>query len=252
MPSRESSSSANLANSTGSSRLKQPLKQHSKQEKKRNSTNKANKANKEISILGLDTTGFLSALVVGGIVWYFAGLAYLTLLFTFLLLALYITSIGYKIKVRYGVFDYARGWQNVASNGLIPFIAALLSPYIGSLPFIASVAGATADKFASELGILGGKPIELFTWKRVKPGKSGAISLLGTFFSFVGALTITFAAKFLFPISSYTALLLALAGFTGSLVDSIAGYFEERGLGTKETSNFICTLTAFLLAFLIK
>ena len=45
--------------------------------------------------------------------------------------------------------------------------------------FVASVAGITADKFASEFGVLDGDPIMLMTGKKAKKGTSGAVTWLG-------------------------------------------------------------------------
>ena len=37
-----------------------------------------------------------------------------------------------------------------------------------------------------------------------------------------------------------------IAGVMGSFADSALGYFEEKGIGNKYTSNFICGLVAGL------
>ena len=53
-----------------------------------------------------------------------------------------------------GLYEHERGWENVLSNGLLPSILAIGSPYLGPFPFIASIAAVTADKFGSEIGVL--------------------------------------------------------------------------------------------------
>ncbi len=200
---------------------------------------------------GLDLAGFILAIILGTIVYIYGGGSYLLLLLSFLFLSLYITSIHYREKAKIGVYDYKRGWPNVLSNGLVPTILAMMSSIWGPFPYIVSVAAITADKFASELGVLVERPIELFTWKKVKAGKSGAISSFGTFASFVGALSISFLSVFLFGITAKEAIIAAVLGTLGAFADSIAGYFEERGLGNKETSNIICSLIGGALAILI-
>ncbi|MFA5077374.1 MAG: DUF92 domain-containing protein, partial [Candidatus Micrarchaeia archaeon] len=116
------------------------------------------------------------------------------------------------------------------------------------MPFIASVAAITSDKFASELGVLEKKkPIYLLTMKEVTPGTSGAVSPLGTLMSFAGALFIGAAAILIFGITPTTAILVGVAGFLGSFADTLAGVFEEKGIGNKFTSNFICSLTGAIL-----
>jgi uncharacterized membrane protein len=41
------------------------------------------------------------------------------------------------------------------------------------------------------------------------------------------------------------------SGFCGGLVDSLLGYYEEKGIGNKYTSNAICGIAGALIAMLI-
>ncbi len=199
----------------------------------------------------LDRKGLALAIVLGLGIYYFGGMNYLLLILIFLILSTHITRIGYYEKRSMGVYEYERSWNNVLSNGIVPLLMTLLKGVVGPLPYIASIASITSDKFASEAGVFGGKPIEIFTFKEVNPGKSGAISLLGTFASFVGSIIIAILAIPLFHLNVFQVLIISLSGFIGSMADTVAGYFEERGLGNKSTSNIVGALVGSIIAYLL-
>jgi uncharacterized membrane protein len=46
-------------------------------------------------------------------------------------------------------------------------------------------------------------------------------------------------------------LIITASGLAGSLIDSCLGYYEERGIGNKFTSNFICGVAAGLIGMLL-
>ena len=125
------------------------------------------------------------------------------------------------------------------------------------------MAGITADKFNSEIGVLSrDKPRMIFTMKKVKKGTSGGVSLLGTFAGLIGALIVAllslviaprlFLFRSAYPFGDERAILaITIAGFAGGIVDSMLGYYEERRFGNKYTSNFICGVVAGFLAMAI-
>lgn len=169
----------------------------------------------------------------------------------FFILALIVTGYEHGMKRDMGIYEHERGWENVLSNGLLPTVLAFFSPTIGPLPFIGCLAAVMADKFGSEIGVLGGKPINLADLKPAKPGVSGAVTLMGTIASLAGASAIGFLAMYLFEINATIALIIGFAGLLGSLVDSAVGVLEERGIGTKGTTNFICSVVGALIGFLL-
>lgn len=194
----------------------------------------------------LDKKAIILALILG-IFLAIIDIYFLMMMFIFLVLAVIVTKYGYYDKKDMGVYEHERGWENVLANGLVPLFGAFLSP--GA--FIGALSAVMSDKFASELGILGKDPINLRDFKKTKRGTSGAISLFGTWMSFIGALLIGITALFFFP--NYTlwdALIIAMIGFFGSIVDSIFGVFEEKGIGTKMTTNIICAIIGLILGFL--
>ena len=198
----------------------------------------------------LDTRGVLLAVLFGAVLLIYGGPGYLVLMLVFFSLAIAVTKYEYEIKKDMGLYEHERGWENVLSNGLLPAALAAASPFVGPTPFIASVAAVSADKFGSELGVLDPHdPRSIFTLKPVKPGTSGAMSVMGTVGSLAGAIAIGVSAIFLFGLTPAEALMVGLAGLAGSIVDTAFGVFEEAGYGTKGTTNFICSLSGAALGY---
>ncbi|MFH1447931.1 MAG: DUF92 domain-containing protein [Candidatus Micrarchaeota archaeon] len=209
-----------------------------------------------MKIFLLDAAGVLSSMVFGVLVLYFGGeygVDYLMLLFTFLIFGVLATKYGSGLKRRMALYEYERGWENVVANGLVPTLCVIMG-FGGGLSgaYIGSLAAVTADKFASEIGVLGDKPRMLFGLKEAKKGQSGAVSILGTFASFDGALVIGIASYLLFfgVFDAWGVLLITCIGFFGSFVDSVFGIFEEGGIGTKASTNIICAITGAILGHL--
>ncbi len=200
----------------------------------------------------LDIRGIVLALFFGIILYFYGGLNFLILMLFFFFLAISATKYGYEIKRDIGLYEHERGWENVLSNGLLPSILAVVSPVIGPIPFIASIAAVTADKFGSEIGVLDPQePVSLFNLQKTKPGTSGAMSMMGTIGSFGGAAAIGLFAMLIFPLNPTQALLIGIAGLLGSVADTLFGVFEERGIGTKGTTNFICSIVGALIGYFL-
>ncbi len=201
----------------------------------------------------LDKWGVVLAFIMGTLIWVFGGLSYLALMLSFLFLGVIATRYEHDVKRDMGIYEHERGWENVLSNGLVPTLLAVFSSTLGPVPFIASLAATTSDTFASEIGVLEkGKPVSLLNLSEVKPGTSGAVSVMGTVASMVGATMMGVIALFLFSadVNPMVVLLVGIAGFAGSFVDTLFGILEEKGIGTKGTTNFICSLTGGLIGYL--
>ncbi len=197
----------------------------------------------------LNKGGILLSVLLGILIYYLGGIESLALIFSFLIFSVFVTRFGYYEKKEMGIYEYERGWKNVLSNGIVPVIALFLysNGVVPILAYIGSVAAITADKFSSEIGVFDEKPIYLLTMKEVKPGTNGAVSPLGLFSSLIGAFLIAVVAYFLYSISYFDMLIVIIAGFAGSFADSLAGTLEEKGIGTKETSNIVGSIVGFLL-----
>lgn len=125
-----------------------------------------------------------------------------------------------------------RGEQRTAiqvlANGGIPALCCwltLLFPESGMwVGYLASVAFATGDTWATELGTrLGGTPRLITTGKLVAVGTSGGITLVGTLGALIGsALPVGVGASFL-GLNLLQAGVAWGAGFLGGLFDSLLG-----------------------------
>tara|TARA_R100000908_G_scaffold21969_1_gene8782 strand:+ start:6452 stop:7273 length:822 start_codon:yes stop_codon:yes gene_type:complete len=103
---------------------------------------------------------------------------------------------------------------------------------------IASIAASASDTWATEIGgnRLKSKTRLLTTWKVVPPGSDGGISLPGTLASLAGSTLIAMTYLVLSTDSSFgVAAVIALAGFSGSFIDSYLGARFQH----KEVSNFV-------------
>lgn len=205
----------------------------------------------------------------------------------FLVLSAAVTRVGKKFKKRAKLWEETRGIKNVMANGYGPLIYAALFAlgwnYLQALQplflvaFAASAAAVTSDKFSSEIGVLGSTPISIMTGKPVKKGVSGGITTLGTLAGLTGAFLIAlpillyhsfvfaegqglsqcgsvcFGATTIAPAITVPAWLLAVTvgGFIGTMVDSILGYYEEKGIGSKYSSNFVCSMVGGFAGMLV-
>lgn len=199
----------------------------------------------------LDKEGFILTLIMGFLIFIFSGLSYLLLMLAFLVLAVSVTKYEYPTKRELGIYEHERSWENVLSNGLVPTLLAVFSPVVGLGAYLGALAAITADKFASELGVLSGKAFFLHSLKPVKPGPSGAVSGLGLWMSLLGGLAIGLVSIILFSVTPTVAVYIGLIGFLGSLIDSLLGILEERGIGTKATTNLLCSLSGALLGYFL-
>ncbi len=205
-------------------------------------------------VFTLDKKATFLALFFSFFIYYTVGYQAVLLLLLFLFVSSLITNYGYQEKKELGIYDYERGIANVLANGIPSLISGLLyflNPVFGLGAFFGSVSAIMADKFASEIGVLGGEPYSLLGFKKVKKGTSGAVSILGTFMSFVGSAIIGLGALFLYNLDPFQALKITIAGFLGCLMDSFFGIFEEKGFGDKMTTNFICALSGAIFGYLI-
>jgi uncharacterized protein (TIGR00297 family) len=226
-----------------------------------------------MTFLTLNFNGALLTLAMG-VAFFMIGLDmgyfFVLVMLFFLVLAAIVTMVGANYKKRIGTFQKCRGVHNVLANGLAPLIMAILfywsttagHPTIAMLSvigFTGSVAAATADKFASELGVFGGMPRLIFTSRKVKRGVSGGVTALGTNASIIGAfliaLTVLIAAQKLVSIGSvysfnplFAVVSITVAGLVGNIIDSMLGYYEEKGVGNKSTSNFLCSMVGAVAA----
>jgi uncharacterized protein (TIGR00297 family) len=199
----------------------------------------------------LDLAGSIFMVIMGVIIIFTAGFNWLLLIFIFLILGLIFTKYKHEYKKEIGVYEGTRSVKNVVSNGIVPFVMAAFGNYPG---FIGSIATATADTMASEVGVLE-TPRLITTLKKVAPGTDGGISTLGTIAGVIGALIIGICA-FILGVGDHnfykTVAIAVIAGTFGCFFDSILGaVLESRDFLTNEHVNLLATVSGALLGNLI-
>ena len=198
----------------------------------------------------LDLFGSIFMIVMGIIIIFSAGANWLMLIFLFLILGLLATKYKHQYKKEIGVYEGTRTLKNVISNGIVAFVMAAFGNYGG---FIGSIATATADTLASEVGVVK-QPRLITTLKKVPPGTDGGISLVGTAAGIIGAGIIGVAAYLLgiYPDPFVTLKISLVAGTVGCFVDSILGaVLERRDYISNEYVNLIATITGAALGILM-
>jgi len=188
----------------------------------------------------LDRWGAITAFLIGFATFVFPadGWKWFIVLLVFLMVSSYMTHYKYQAKRKKGFAQEkggARGWPNVAANGVIAGILVSLTPFFPREPmlaaFLGAVATANADTLATEIGLLNPSDPRLITdLRRIVPaGTSGGISILGELATLLGAATIGIAASILGMIAKpgwSPAVLIGstmIAGFAGSSLDSVIG-----------------------------
>jgi uncharacterized protein (TIGR00297 family) len=169
----------------------------------------------------LTARGAVAGTVVGGTVFGFAGLG------PALVLVLFFVSSSALSALPGGGARSQRGARQVLANGSAAALAACFHSLhaFADLALLGAVAAATADTWATEVGVrLGRRPRSILTLRRQPPGTSGAVSLPGTLGAAAGALAVAGVGGWLVPgLNGGAVVAVALGGLAGSLADSLAG-----------------------------
>ncbi|CAM4312164.1 DUF92 domain-containing protein [Paenibacillus tarimensis] len=141
-----------------------------------------------------------------------------------------------KAEAKYaksGGRDAVQVWANGGLGLLLCALHALFPHPLLMFGFLGVMAAVNADTWATEIGALSrSKPRMLLGWRKVEPGTSGAVTLLGTTAAAAGALFIGIAALLLMPLDGTIAYDIhpaaiagaaAAAGIAGAVADSLLG-----------------------------
>lgn len=203
----------------------------------------------------LDFTATVLTLIIAGIIWQARGFPWFFILFVFF-------CIAYAATLFRNLFHEKkhekRGIDNLISNALVAFMASIFGKEFAFV-FLGAIAAALADTLSSEIGMLSSNSPRLITHpsRTVAKGTNGGVTLLGTYAALVGGICIAVLALvftdsfFQGTYGNHSAVLLFFAvsfgGLVGSLTDSVLGaVFENRGLMTKGSVNFVATLVGGL------
>jgi uncharacterized protein (TIGR00297 family) len=205
----------------------------------------------------ISRSGALGGLLVGTTIYASLGPRGFAVLALFVIGGSLLTQLGYRSKQRTGTAQEhggRRGARNALANCAVATLCAILAAATGSEPltvaFVASVGAAFADTAESEIGQLFSRtPRLISTLRKVQPGTDGAISVPGTLAG-VGAAGLTAALGLALGMlaAPWTALLVAIASFLGTVADSLIGALSSRA--GNELTNVLCTLVAALLALI--
>jgi uncharacterized protein (TIGR00297 family) len=203
--------------------------------------------------------GAVVGAIVGIAVFGFAGLAGWVVLFASFAAATVSSRLGLNRKSVLGIAEGRGGRRGpgnaIANTGLAAFAAmvAALSPHRGGalLAMVTALAAGASDTVASEIGKAWGTRTYLVpTFKSVRPGTSGAVSLEGTGAGLVAALALAALAQALGLIGGRDLWFVAAAATVGSFVESALGAtFEASGTLDNDMLNFIDT--GFAAAFAV-
>ena len=181
----------------------------------------------KLNVLTID--GALGAFIMGLFIFGIGGWKFLLPIVLFFLTSSFLSKILNDKDQNFESFPKGsrRDLIQVYANGGIPMLISIWWLYDPSeilyIAFLASVASATADTWATEIGIYSKiTPRNCISFRKLKPGVSGGVTLFGTIGSLLGAGIISLSGQF-FLQSSVQTLLVLLAGFTGSILDSIIG-----------------------------
>jgi uncharacterized protein (TIGR00297 family) len=212
----------------------------------------------------LTTSGQIAAAVVGAAVLVGSGSLGFTLLVAFFLTS---SLLGrFRAPVKSGSDQpKGRGAGQVLANGGAAALFSLLA-LAGWVPaaqyaLAGAIAAATADTWATEIGSAGSWP----TWSvigegRVRPGRSGGVSVPGTLAAGAGAALIGMLAGLLHgetagvvaEPSAWVRLAIP-AGMAGMFADSLLGATLENRLHVlgNDQVNLVCTLVGAAVALLL-
>jgi uncharacterized protein (TIGR00297 family) len=159
-----------------------------------------------------------------------AGWSWGFLLISFFASASALTKLGERKKAEVvgQVVEHGgeRNARQVLANGGV-FALSALGYLAFPSPFwyaagIGALAASTADTWSTEIGThFGGEPISLTSGRRVPPGTSGGVTLVGTVAGAVGALFIALGGALANWPVPFTAAV--LGGMAGALADSLLG-----------------------------
>ncbi len=197
-----------------------------------------------------DLSGLFSCALIGIILIVFADARWFLIMLTFFIIGSVSTRYKYEFKKKIGVEQGrsgARGYRNVFANGIVAAAAAVLYGVFVRPEFIVlyvgCVATAAADTIASEIGVTGGIPYMITTFKKVPIGTNGGVTATGELVALFGGFVVCIVSLLFNVITPGMLVLCTIAGFVGTNIDSIIGAtLENRGYLGNAGTNLLATI----------
>lgn len=186
----------------------------------------------------LSVSGFITALVMGTLMYGLGGLVWSGTLIAFFISSSLLSKFKQRrketIESSYEKSGRRDAGQVLANGGLglVLCILNAISPAEGwFILFIGVMATVNADTWATEIGSLSkAEPRSILTGRKVPKGTSGGVSTLGTCATIGGGLFIGIAAELLLGgesesliVGARLIIIAGIAGWAGSLTDSLLG-----------------------------
>jgi len=208
----------------------------------------------------LDCGGSYLAFLMGSIIFGLGGLAYTFPILGFFILSSFLSKIGKSKKnqlastyQKSGIRDFHQALANGGVATILVLIAYLSGIETFYYVYITSLAAATADTWGTELGIFSKtKPVLISNFSRVNPGASGGISFIGSVASLLGSMVIVAIGYIFHSFTIHQFIVVVLAGFSGSLIDSyigatVQGQFKCEICGKNTESKEHCNKSTILI-----
>jgi len=165
------------------------------------------------------------------------------------------TRVGYARKQQLRTAEPAGGRtaaQAMANLGIAALVVAIAGKAWPVLA-LAALAEAAGDTSSSEIGMaFPGKTLMITTFKPVPAGTDGGMSLFGTIAALLGAASVAVAAVLTGLVPVHAIATIILAGFFGTVIDSLLGaVFERRGLLDNDLVNLLSTSAAVGMAWAV-
>lgn len=157
-------------------------------------------------------------------------------------------------STKFGRTDREQHEQRTSSNVIGNAGAAMIALILGQVtPFFGAIAAALSDTVSSELGLLSKKkPVLITNFQTVEKGTDGGITALGLITGLLGSAIIGILYYFTVQSSLVIAGIIILAGFLGSLVDSILGAtLERKGILNNTYVNFFASSSGAIIVFIL-
>ncbi len=184
----------------------------------------------------LSASGAVATFLLASVIFGFGGWEWTIPILTFFLLSSLLSRMGKGIKQQFDlIFEkgHQRDYAQVLANGGVAGSMMILFMFYKNpliyLYYLAALAAATADTWATEIGILlRQRPRFILNLRPVPPGTSGGITLAGLLAAFLGAAILTISGyAFLNSKISLSSVglfwLITGSGFMGSIIDSYLG-----------------------------